>query len=535
ITSSETQSVVNAAVITLNSAVATFQASVVGDSDVTALNAAIASAQAIDLAAVAGTAPGQYPASAKTTLEAAIATAQTVNASDDQSIVDAAVVTLNVAVTTFQSTVIGTSDLSALSAAIASAQTLHDGAIEGIVPGNHTIGSKAIYQTAINNASLLTASDDQADIDTTVVTLASATNTFNASLVGASDLTVLSAAITSAQSLHDGATEGTAVGEYAVGSKAILQSAIDAASLVTSAEAQSVVNTAVTTLNSAVAVFSTQIIVGISSESNETPSSNSVTITWTTTHPATSRVVYDTVSHNPVTDQAPNYGYSNSTAEDTTLVTNHSITVTSLLPSTTYFFRSVSHGSPETYGNEVSVATTATPPSGGGGGSSFVVLSQPGFSGSTAFQTFPATAIIPTVSETTVRTVTPQVLGVRVFAEGALLRVDGQSIYIAQGNILHKIPNSDVLRRFASRTRIDITVEDIVGYTIGSSIPNAMPTYIARTLLRVNERDIYVVNGRMLNRVPNPRTLWPYRDYARIEVAGDALIEFTIGDSVPVL
>ncbi|MDO8575102.1 MAG: dockerin type I domain-containing protein, partial [bacterium] len=178
------------------------------------------------------------------------------------------------------------------------------------------------------------------------------------------------AVITSAQSLHNGANEGTSPGEYAVGSKAILQTAINTASLITSSEAQSVVDAAVTTLNSTVAVFSTQIIVGISGESNETPSTNSVTITWTTTHPATSRVIWDTISHNnaSTTEAGPvNYGYANSTTENVALITSHSVAVGGLSSGTQYFFRTVSHGSPEVVGSEQTV-TTASAPSGGGGG-----------------------------------------------------------------------------------------------------------------------------------------------------------------------
>ncbi len=106
----------------------------------------------------------------------------------------------------------------------------------------------------------------------------------------------------------------------------------------------------------------------ISLESATTAGTTSITITWTTDHPSTSRVVYDTVSHDPVVDPAPNYGYANSTVEDATLVTEHSVTVTGLSSGTTYYLRPVSHGSPETTGNELT-STTSNPQSSGGGGS----------------------------------------------------------------------------------------------------------------------------------------------------------------------
>ena len=98
----------------------------------------------------------------------------------------------------------------------------------------------------------------------------------------------------------------------------------------------------------------------ISDETSPTNTTDSITITWTTDHPATSRVVYDTTSH-LVLDVAPNYGYANSTVEDATLVTDHSVSVSGLNPGTTYYLRSVSHGSPESVSSELVVTTDELP------------------------------------------------------------------------------------------------------------------------------------------------------------------------------
>ena len=92
----------------------------------------------------------------------------------------------------------------------------------------------------------------------------------------------------------------------------------------------------------------------ISSESVSGATTTSATITWITDHLSTSRVVYDTVSHASI-GSAPNYGYALSTAEDAILVLNHSVTITGLTPGTTYYYRTISHGSPET----VSVSESA--------------------------------------------------------------------------------------------------------------------------------------------------------------------------------
>lgn len=83
----------------------------------------------------------------------------------------------------------------------------------------------------------------------------------------------------------------------------------------------------------------------------------SFTTTWTTDHPATSRVIYDTVSHS-ILGEAPNYGYANSTTEDATLVISHSVTVSGLIAGTVYFYRNISHGSPESVSSEKSTTTT---------------------------------------------------------------------------------------------------------------------------------------------------------------------------------
>ena len=102
----------------------------------------------------------------------------------------------------------------------------------------------------------------------------------------------------------------------------------------------------------------------ISAETSSSTTATSATITWTTDDLSTSRVVYDTVSH--VLGMAPNYGYANSTVEDSTKVTSHSVGLTGLTSGTTYYYRTVSHGSPESVSGEHSFTTSTF---GGVGGS----------------------------------------------------------------------------------------------------------------------------------------------------------------------
>ena len=103
----------------------------------------------------------------------------------------------------------------------------------------------------------------------------------------------------------------------------------------------------------------------ISSETSTLVGTTSTTITWTTDDLSTSRVIYDTVSHS-VLGAAPNYGYASSTVEDSTLVTSHSVNLTGLTSSKTYYYRTISHGSPDRVGDEKSFKTDT--PNGGGGG-----------------------------------------------------------------------------------------------------------------------------------------------------------------------
>lgn len=108
----------------------------------------------------------------------------------------------------------------------------------------------------------------------------------------------------------------------------------------------------------------------VSDEAAAVATDTSTTITWTTDDPATSRVVYDTVSHlsNEITLFPPNYSYAFSTIEQdsVTKVTTHTVVLTNLTPGTTYYYRVVSHGSPEIVGSEKTFTTKSAPSNPGG-------------------------------------------------------------------------------------------------------------------------------------------------------------------------
>lgn len=82
-------------------------------------------------------------------------------------------------------------------------------------------------------------------------------------------------------------------------------------------------------------------------------------ISWLTNKLATSRVIYDTVSHPDISGfTPPNYGYQFSTIEDSTKVAGHNVEISGLMPGTVYYFRPLSKASPEKFGQELSFMTT---------------------------------------------------------------------------------------------------------------------------------------------------------------------------------
>ena len=94
------------------------------------------------------------------------------------------------------------------------------------------------------------------------------------------------------------------------------------------------------------------IPLSISNVSFACASADSITIIWFTNKEATSRVVYDTAPHSQL-GSAPNYGYAYSTGEDSTKAAYHTVTIAGLTAGTVYYFRPISHGSPEIFGSEV--------------------------------------------------------------------------------------------------------------------------------------------------------------------------------------
>jgi len=90
----------------------------------------------------------------------------------------------------------------------------------------------------------------------------------------------------------------------------------------------------------------------------------SATVTWDTNRKATSRVIYapEGYDHTIDPDDPPKYGYAKTTTEFNTPAagygtTSHRVQLTDLFPDTIYYFRCVSHASPEEQGTELMFKT----------------------------------------------------------------------------------------------------------------------------------------------------------------------------------
>jgi len=111
----------------------------------------------------------------------------------------------------------------------------------------------------------------------------------------------------------------------------------------------------------------------ISGETWSRPDFGKITISWTTDRPTSGRVVYDTVSHSIDPDH-PNYGYANSSGvvDTSPKTTSHTITLSGLLNGITYYWRTVSVGSPIVVSEEHRGDTFSIPGPGGGAGEGVV-------------------------------------------------------------------------------------------------------------------------------------------------------------------
>ena len=117
------------------------------------------------------------------------------------------------------------------------------------------------------------------------------------------------------------------------------------------------------------AIRSVSVAAVISGETWSRPEFGKITVSWTTDRPTSGRVVYDTTSH-PIDPDHPNYGYANTSGvvDSSPKTTSHTVTLSELLNGITYYWRTVSTGSPIVISKEHRGDTFSIPSPGDGGG-----------------------------------------------------------------------------------------------------------------------------------------------------------------------
>ncbi|TNJ46008.1 FIVAR domain-containing protein [Tamlana fucoidanivorans] len=231
----------------------------IGKLDYTALDAIVTEAKATADESKEGDGNGDLIIGSTATLNEAIAKYEAYKTTAiNQGTVDHAVNLLTVALKAYINNTVAV-DYSQLTETIATAQVALTGAVEGTQIGDYIAGSKDILQNAIDIAQAILDNDSasQNDVNKADSDLNKAISIFEASIVGDADFTELNNAIASAQALLDSAVEGTNNGEYAVGSKAVLQDAIDTAQTAANNQAanQADIDQALDVLNQAIANF----------------------------------------------------------------------------------------------------------------------------------------------------------------------------------------------------------------------------------------------------------------------------------------
>ncbi|KRE69759.1 discoidin domain-containing protein [Paenibacillus sp. Soil750] len=256
-----TQSDVNAASSALSSADLIFRNSV-NTIDRGPLNAAIAQAQLIIANSVVGEDEGQYTSEIVDTLQEVLNQTLTKSSSSlSQTEAYSAVVDLQTAIDTFLGKVNGVNK-NLLSSTISVAEAVYHEAIIGEFNGNYSIESKALLHIAIETASEVINDSlaDQTMVNNANVALMVAIKAFNSSVVVVNKLT-LSTKIAAAIDLIEHSEEGEMGSQYPLGSKALLQTALDAAEIIYNRinVSQSEVDEVVANLIAAINTFSNSV------------------------------------------------------------------------------------------------------------------------------------------------------------------------------------------------------------------------------------------------------------------------------------
>ncbi|NOU82595.1 hypothetical protein GC101_27405, partial [Paenibacillus sp. LMG 31459] len=258
-----TQVAMDEAILTLNNAVAAFEAAVIKEGNSTELQLKIEAARNLLSFSAEGDRPGEYPSEAFDALDKAVEAAETLmDSPGTQQQIDDAHHDLVQAIEAFENAKIQEGEYAPLLMALSEAMTLYDTSPEGYGAGQYWPEVKELFMTAIEEANIVAGGPStQEEIEEALQTLADAVEDFQKSVVRAGDSTNLQLAITELTTLLSNSKEGDDAGEYPAGSKAILQAAVTAASNVISEPAtQQEIDQAYEELIDAAGIFIAKII-----------------------------------------------------------------------------------------------------------------------------------------------------------------------------------------------------------------------------------------------------------------------------------
>ncbi|SES10178.1 hypothetical protein SAMN04487944_11833 [Gracilibacillus ureilyticus] len=236
---------------------------------------------------------GQVSEVDKEDLAAAVATAQEVyddRANKTQAEIDSATETLTTALALFNGKVIKAGDATDLYEKLSTATILLSEVTVGTEVGQVSEVDKEDLAAAVTTAEEIY--DDrinktQAEIDSAAEILNNAITTFNNNIITAGDPAAIIQTISEAENLYEEGEEGTSVGQYIVGSKTVLKTAIDTAQLVLDSAASKTeqqLSDAEALLDQAITVFENSKVTPLSGLQNvtvkdaETDLSNSVSL-----------------------------------------------------------------------------------------------------------------------------------------------------------------------------------------------------------------------------------------------------------------
>lgn len=224
----------------LAAAIKTFKAAQIKKGDTQALENKITEVTTLLDNSPEGTGVGQYPPAAKAALQAAIIAAETAmeDTTATEKDIEAALQALAAAITVFENAKIPAGDSEVLENKITEVITLLGNSSEGTGVGQYPAAAKAALQTAIDTADNLAKNEaTQAELDAAFQALSAAIAAFQASQIQAGNSTAIETKVSEITQFLNNSQEGSGVGQYPAGSKAILQTAIAAAQNVISSPA----------------------------------------------------------------------------------------------------------------------------------------------------------------------------------------------------------------------------------------------------------------------------------------------------------